>query len=98
MRLAESADLHGLVTEKVHVPTDKGSNAAGKVATIVAGMAGSVLWPCRAYRYAVNLARLTGDRHRRGAGSDPGVPGTGPTGLAKPPTSTPTTASCATRL
>jgi hypothetical protein len=38
MRLAEQADLHGLVTEKVHVPTDKGSNAAGKVATIVAGM------------------------------------------------------------
>jgi hypothetical protein len=38
MRLAEDADLHGLVTERVHVPTDKGSNAAGKVATIVAGM------------------------------------------------------------
>lgn len=38
MRLAEDADLHGLVTGKVHVPTDKGSNAAGKVATIVAGM------------------------------------------------------------
>src|SRR5262245_15125749 len=38
MRLAEDADLHGLVAEKVHVPTDKGANAAGKVATIVAGM------------------------------------------------------------
>jgi len=38
MRLAESCDLHGIVREKVHVPGDKGSNAAGKVATIVAGM------------------------------------------------------------
>jgi hypothetical protein len=38
MRLAESCDLHGIVREKVHVPRDKGSNAAGKVATIVAGM------------------------------------------------------------
>jgi len=38
MRLAEQADLHEIVTEKVHVPTDKGANAAGKVATIVVGM------------------------------------------------------------
>ena len=38
MRLAESCDLYGIVREKVHVPGDKGSNAAGKVATIVAGM------------------------------------------------------------
>jgi hypothetical protein len=38
MRLAESCDLHWIVREKVHVPRDKGSNAAGKVATIVAGM------------------------------------------------------------
>ena len=38
MRLAEQADLHEIVTEKVHVPTDKGANPAGKVATIVAGM------------------------------------------------------------
>jgi hypothetical protein len=38
MRLAESCDLHGIVAERLHVPTDKGSNAAGKVATIVAGM------------------------------------------------------------
>jgi hypothetical protein len=38
MRLAELCDLHGIVREKVHVPRDKGSNAAGKVATIVAGM------------------------------------------------------------
>ena len=38
MRLAESCDLHGIVRERLHVPTDKGSNAPGKVATIVAGM------------------------------------------------------------
>jgi hypothetical protein len=38
MRLAESCDLHGIVGERLHVPTDKGSNAPGKVATIVAGM------------------------------------------------------------
>jgi hypothetical protein len=38
MRLAESCDLHGIVRERLHVPTDKGSNASGKVATIVAGM------------------------------------------------------------
>jgi hypothetical protein len=38
MRLAESCDLHGIVRERLHVPTDKGSNAAGKVATVVAGM------------------------------------------------------------
>ena len=38
MRLAESADLHGIVRARVRVPGDKGSNAAGKVATIVAGM------------------------------------------------------------
>lgn len=38
MRLAESCDLHGIVRERLHVPTDKGANAAGKVATIVAGM------------------------------------------------------------
>ena len=38
MRLAEQAGLHALVAERVHVPTDKGSNPAGKVATVVAGM------------------------------------------------------------
>jgi len=38
MRLAESCDLHGIVRDRLHVPTDKGSNASGKVATIVAGM------------------------------------------------------------
>jgi hypothetical protein len=38
MGLAEQADLHGLVDEKVRVPTDKGANAAGKVTTVVAGM------------------------------------------------------------
>jgi hypothetical protein len=38
MRLAESCDLHGIVRERLHVPADKGSNASGKVATIVAGM------------------------------------------------------------
>jgi len=36
MQLAESCDLHGIVGERLHVPTDKG--ASGKVATIVAGM------------------------------------------------------------
>jgi hypothetical protein len=38
MRLAEACDLHGIVRERLHVPTDKGANASGKVATIVAGM------------------------------------------------------------
>ena len=38
MRLAESCDLHGIVRERLHVPTDKGANASGKVTTIVAGM------------------------------------------------------------
>lgn len=38
MRLAESADLYGLVAEKVRLPTSIGSNPAGKVSTIVAGM------------------------------------------------------------
>ena len=38
MRLAESADLPGIVAEKVHLPTSVGSNPAGKVTTIVAGM------------------------------------------------------------
>ena len=30
MRLAESCDLHGIVAERLHVPTDKGANASGK--------------------------------------------------------------------
>jgi hypothetical protein len=38
MRLAQACGLHGLVTGGVHVPGEKGANAAGKVATIVAGM------------------------------------------------------------
>jgi DDE family transposase len=38
MRLAQSCDLHGIVSERVRMPTHKGSNASGKVATIVAGM------------------------------------------------------------
>jgi hypothetical protein len=38
MRLAESCGLHGIVASRLHVPTDKGSNASGKVAAIVAGM------------------------------------------------------------
>jgi hypothetical protein len=38
MRLAEQAGLHDAVTERVCLPTDKGANPAGKVATIVAGM------------------------------------------------------------
>jgi hypothetical protein len=38
MRLAESCDLPGLVNERLRIPTDKGANAAGKVATIVAAM------------------------------------------------------------
>jgi hypothetical protein len=38
MRLAESCDLPGVVAERLRVPTDKGAHAAGKVATIVAGM------------------------------------------------------------
>ena len=39
MRLAQVAGLWGLVAAKLRVPTDKGANAAGKVATIVAAMA-----------------------------------------------------------
>jgi hypothetical protein len=38
MRLAQSCGLHGIVGERVRVPTHKGSNASGKVAAIVAGM------------------------------------------------------------
>jgi hypothetical protein len=38
MRLAESCGLPGIVRERLRVPMDKGANAAGKVATIVAGM------------------------------------------------------------
>lgn len=38
MRLAQQAGLHDAVTERVSLPTDKGANPAGKVATIVAGM------------------------------------------------------------
>jgi DDE family transposase len=38
MRLAESCDLPGMVAEKVHLPTSVGSNPAGKICAIVAGM------------------------------------------------------------
>ena len=38
MALAERCDLHGIVAERLHIPTDKGANASGKVATVVAGM------------------------------------------------------------
>ncbi|WP_433530325.1 IS1380 family transposase [Micromonospora sp. CA-263727] len=38
MRLAEQAGLYDAVAERVSVPTDKGANPAGKVATIVSGM------------------------------------------------------------
>jgi hypothetical protein len=38
MRLAQQVGLHDAVTDRVALPTDKGSNPAGKLATIVAGM------------------------------------------------------------
>lgn len=38
MRLAQQAGLHDAVVDRVRLPTDKGANPAGKVATIVAGM------------------------------------------------------------
>ena len=38
MRLAQEVGLHDAVTDRVRLPGDKGSNPAGKVATIVAGM------------------------------------------------------------
>ncbi|TDC02213.1 IS1380 family transposase [Micromonospora fluostatini] len=38
MRLAERAGLHDAVTDRLSLPTDKGANPAGKVATIIAGM------------------------------------------------------------
>jgi len=38
MRLARDAGLHDAVTDRVRLPSDKGANPAGKVATIVAGM------------------------------------------------------------
>src|SRR6266568_5280943 len=38
MRLAESCDLPGIVAEKVCLPTSVGSNPAGKICAIVAGM------------------------------------------------------------
>ncbi len=34
MALAQSCDLHGIVASRLGVPTDKGSNAAGKVAAV----------------------------------------------------------------
>ncbi|MDI6104330.1 IS1380 family transposase [Actinoplanes sp. NEAU-A12] len=38
MRLAQQSGLHDAVGARVRLPTDKGTNPAGKVATIVAGM------------------------------------------------------------
>jgi hypothetical protein len=38
MRLAQQAGLHDAVADRVRLPTDKGANPAGKIATIVAGM------------------------------------------------------------
>lgn len=38
MRLAQVAGLHNAVAARVRIPGDKGANAGGKVATIVAGM------------------------------------------------------------
>jgi Transposase DDE domain group 1 len=38
MRLAQACDLHGVVAERLRIPGDKGANASGKVAAIVAGM------------------------------------------------------------
>jgi hypothetical protein len=38
MRLAQDVGLHDAVADRVWLPGDKGSNPAGKVATIVAGM------------------------------------------------------------
>jgi hypothetical protein len=38
MRLAQLAGLHDAVTDRLSLPTDKGANPAGKVATIIAGM------------------------------------------------------------
>jgi Transposase DDE domain group 1 len=38
MRLADQGGLHDAVTGRVRLPTDKGANPAGKLATIVAGM------------------------------------------------------------
>src|SRR6266480_6810965 len=38
MRLAESCDLPGIVAQKVHLDTSIGSNPAGKISAIVAGM------------------------------------------------------------
>jgi hypothetical protein len=38
MRLAESCDLPGIVAEKVHLDSSIGSNPAGKISAVVAGM------------------------------------------------------------
>src|SRR4051794_41729028 len=38
MRLAQQVCLHDAVADRVRLPGDTGSNPAGKVATIVAGM------------------------------------------------------------
>jgi hypothetical protein len=38
MRLAESCGLPGIVARRLRIPTDKGANASGKIAAIVAGM------------------------------------------------------------
>jgi hypothetical protein len=38
LRLAQSVDLHGIVGERLRIPGDKGANASGKVAAVLAGM------------------------------------------------------------
>src|SRR3954469_1416962 len=38
MRLADQAGLQDAIPDRVRLPTDKGANPAGKVATIIAGM------------------------------------------------------------
>ena len=38
MRLAQQTGLHDAVADRVRLPADQGSNPAGRVATIVAGM------------------------------------------------------------
>lgn len=38
MRLAQRAGLYDAVADRVRLPSDRGANAAGKVATVVAGM------------------------------------------------------------
>src|SRR2546430_13827429 len=58
MRLAESCELPSIVARKVHLPTSVGSNPAGKISALVAGVVAG----------ADSIDDLNGVRHGGGGG------------------------------